>query len=294
MRTAILRNRIGRNGQSQFWCGFCREIIPLEIEGLGAWDERFNHIDSEHLKKGQRMGDWLSPSGHLTKKQEQEEEKKKLQKFNRTDSGAGRSRENDDSFSRSNRSSTSCSSSSDEEIYNGKTETTKIQNNNNNNAADMRNRDRDIMPTIELPEEHPESNARKRKSTTLHSSLHHSSHQKGAELFGTSAQKRSKTTPSTKDSHSQLTTSDNNNNNNNNNGRKSRKEVSDDDDDGDEKKEEQSAIAERLFSFRHESEPDRVVFCVSNQHPLLPLFESCSTEYMQLISCSDTLKKKKK
>ncbi|THC93062.1 hypothetical protein EYZ11_007459 [Aspergillus tanneri] len=75
VRAAICKNRIGRNGQSQFWCGFCRNIVPLKSQGLAAWNERFNHIDMEHFKKGERIGDWLLPSGHLTKDREREEEK---------------------------------------------------------------------------------------------------------------------------------------------------------------------------------------------------------------------------
>lgn len=53
--------RIGRSGNTRFWCGFCREILPVRVQILGqaAWDERFNHIDSEHYKRGQRIDDWL-------------------------------------------------------------------------------------------------------------------------------------------------------------------------------------------------------------------------------------------
>ncbi|KAH8433645.1 putative C2H2 finger domain protein [Aspergillus melleus] len=83
VRAAIHKNCIGQsdqsqlNGQSQFWCGFCRNIVPLMDQGLAAWNERFNHIDSEHFKKGQRIGDWLLPSGHATKEGMREEEKRK-------------------------------------------------------------------------------------------------------------------------------------------------------------------------------------------------------------------------
>lgn len=51
-------NRIGRNGQSGFWCGFCRKIVTLTTRGLEAWDERFNHIDREHFKKEQTIDHW--------------------------------------------------------------------------------------------------------------------------------------------------------------------------------------------------------------------------------------------
>ncbi|KAE8144170.1 hypothetical protein BDV25DRAFT_167505 [Aspergillus avenaceus] len=78
-QTALSRNRIGRDGQPQFWCGFCRDIIPLRNQGLAAWNERFNHIDTEHFKKGERIGDWLLPSGHLTKEKEREVERKRVE-----------------------------------------------------------------------------------------------------------------------------------------------------------------------------------------------------------------------
>ncbi|KAL4883644.1 hypothetical protein BJY04DRAFT_22460 [Aspergillus karnatakaensis] len=66
IRTSLSKNRIGWGGEPQFWCGFCREIIHLRGEGLIAWNERFNHIDIEHYKKGERIDDWLFPLGHLT------------------------------------------------------------------------------------------------------------------------------------------------------------------------------------------------------------------------------------
>ncbi|KAF7594265.1 hypothetical protein BBP40_009817 [Aspergillus hancockii] len=75
VQAALSKNHIGRDGQSQFWCGFCRDIIPLTGQGLAAWNERFNHIDTEHFKNGERIGDWLLPSGHLTKSREREEGK---------------------------------------------------------------------------------------------------------------------------------------------------------------------------------------------------------------------------
>ncbi|KAJ9249734.1 hypothetical protein DTO207G8_6521 [Paecilomyces variotii] len=75
IKPLLLKNRLGRNGQSQFWCGFCRKIIPLEQQGLEAWNERFNHIDIEHFKSGERIGSWVSPTGRLTKDQEKEAEK---------------------------------------------------------------------------------------------------------------------------------------------------------------------------------------------------------------------------
>ncbi|SLM40736.1 Zinc finger, C2H2-like [Lasallia pustulata] len=52
------RGRIGKNCQSGFWCGFCKSIVALKTKGLDAWDERFNHIDDLHFKKGERIGQW--------------------------------------------------------------------------------------------------------------------------------------------------------------------------------------------------------------------------------------------
>lgn len=75
----MCNNRINRDGDprpSHYWCGFCRVLLPLKTQGVGAWNERYNHIDVEHFKKGERVEDWLLPSGHLTKSQERDEIKK--------------------------------------------------------------------------------------------------------------------------------------------------------------------------------------------------------------------------
>ncbi|KAI9798897.1 MAG: hypothetical protein M1833_004400 [Piccolia ochrophora] len=49
--------RIGRSGQSQFWCGFCVSILKLRRRGLPAWDERFDHL-GEHFKT-QTISQWV-------------------------------------------------------------------------------------------------------------------------------------------------------------------------------------------------------------------------------------------
>ncbi|KAK2799011.1 hypothetical protein FQN50_008638 [Emmonsiellopsis sp. PD_5] len=72
IKDALKANKIGRNGQFQFWCGFCRKLISLQKEGLVAWEERFTHIDREHFRKGQDIADWLPPEGHLTKQHKME------------------------------------------------------------------------------------------------------------------------------------------------------------------------------------------------------------------------------
>ncbi|KAI1662653.1 hypothetical protein F4813DRAFT_394831 [Daldinia decipiens] len=54
--------RVGRNHETRFWCGFCREIIEITKEGIEAWAERFNHIDDHFQGRNNRakrdIGDW--------------------------------------------------------------------------------------------------------------------------------------------------------------------------------------------------------------------------------------------
>ncbi|KAL8834460.1 MAG: hypothetical protein Q9176_007484 [Flavoplaca citrina] len=61
------RDRIGRNGQGKFWCGFCKKIVELKTKGLDAWEERFRHIDDQHYKQGQTIYDWVPLDGHVSK-----------------------------------------------------------------------------------------------------------------------------------------------------------------------------------------------------------------------------------
>lgn len=58
IRAQTKSNRIGRNGQCGFWCGFCCKIVTLKKKGLDAWDERFSHIDDSHFKKGETIDSW--------------------------------------------------------------------------------------------------------------------------------------------------------------------------------------------------------------------------------------------
>ncbi|KAL8721150.1 MAG: hypothetical protein Q9225_002108 [Loekoesia sp. 1 TL-2023] len=67
IREQCKRHRIGRNGQSAFWCGFCKQIVELKTKGLEAWEERFSHIDNLHYKKGQTIYDWVPLDGDLPK-----------------------------------------------------------------------------------------------------------------------------------------------------------------------------------------------------------------------------------
>lgn len=117
--TFIRKNRIGRNGQSQFWCGFCKMIIPLKQQGLEAWNERFNHIDTEHFKNGERIGDWLPPEGHLTKEKERDEEKRKKAEERRNNENATASAGNNNNHNCENDTTSNSSDSScgdDDEI----------------------------------------------------------------------------------------------------------------------------------------------------------------------------------
>jgi hypothetical protein len=66
MKDCLLKNRIGRQAQSTFWCGFCGEILPLTEKGIAAYRERHVHIGG-HYNEGKRIDDWLMESGHRTK-----------------------------------------------------------------------------------------------------------------------------------------------------------------------------------------------------------------------------------
>ena len=67
VREQSRRRRVGRNFQNGFWCGFCKAIVRLQTKGLEAWDERFNHIDDAHFKKGQCIDDWYPMDRDLPK-----------------------------------------------------------------------------------------------------------------------------------------------------------------------------------------------------------------------------------
>lgn len=59
--------RIGKNGQGQFWCGFCQEIIRLKERRNAAWDERFDHIDHHFNKEKKSIEKWLCVEARKTK-----------------------------------------------------------------------------------------------------------------------------------------------------------------------------------------------------------------------------------
>lgn len=55
-------SRLDLAEQSHFWCGFCSRNVSLRNSGAAALDERFNHIDVEHFKKGEKGRDWCFPT----------------------------------------------------------------------------------------------------------------------------------------------------------------------------------------------------------------------------------------
>ncbi|KAJ5915391.1 hypothetical protein N7466_011324 [Penicillium verhagenii] len=58
LKSSLSSTRLDLADQSHFWCGLCTRAIPLQSNGAAALDERFNHIDTEHFKKGERGHDW--------------------------------------------------------------------------------------------------------------------------------------------------------------------------------------------------------------------------------------------
>lgn len=59
--------KIGKNGQGQFWCGFCQSIVRLKEKRSAAWDERFDHIDNHFSKEKRGIEDWLCVEAKKTK-----------------------------------------------------------------------------------------------------------------------------------------------------------------------------------------------------------------------------------
>jgi hypothetical protein len=79
-------SHVGRNHQNRFWCGFCGEVVRLESNGVGAWDERFNHIDKHFMKENRRVEEWVDPETYKTKRQMYEEgDKRRRERTNNAD-----------------------------------------------------------------------------------------------------------------------------------------------------------------------------------------------------------------
>ncbi|PVH99496.1 hypothetical protein DM02DRAFT_656337 [Periconia macrospinosa] len=58
LKRDLKERKIGMGNQRQFWCGFCRTIVPLREKRNAAWDERFDHIDEHFSKQGKSIEDW--------------------------------------------------------------------------------------------------------------------------------------------------------------------------------------------------------------------------------------------
>ncbi|KAH5065275.1 hypothetical protein HBI26_200150 [Parastagonospora nodorum] len=55
----VRRNRIGKNCQGQFWCGFEKRIVELKEKRNAAWDERFDHIAAHFEREEKSIEDWV-------------------------------------------------------------------------------------------------------------------------------------------------------------------------------------------------------------------------------------------
>jgi len=52
------KQRIGQRAQVQFWCGFCRKVVPLKQIGVPGEGERYNHIDNHFSKEKRNIEQW--------------------------------------------------------------------------------------------------------------------------------------------------------------------------------------------------------------------------------------------
>ena len=57
------KQRIGQKAQVQFWCGFCRQVVPLKQIGLSGISERYNHIDYHFSKERRTIEQWEPLNG---------------------------------------------------------------------------------------------------------------------------------------------------------------------------------------------------------------------------------------
>jgi hypothetical protein len=70
VRQEIDKSRIGAHDhQTKFyyWCGFCKEIKLVEKKGVEAWNERFDHIETNHFLNGENIKQWVPAKGHTMK-----------------------------------------------------------------------------------------------------------------------------------------------------------------------------------------------------------------------------------
>ena len=69
MGLVLKQSKIGKNCQTQHWCGFCQVIRPLKEKRNDAWDERFDHIAYHFEKEKKSIDEWLCAEANKTKKQ---------------------------------------------------------------------------------------------------------------------------------------------------------------------------------------------------------------------------------
>lgn len=63
------RCKIGKNCQSQYWCGFCGVIMKLDKKRNEAWDERFDHIANHFDREKKCIDNWVCVEENMTKEQ---------------------------------------------------------------------------------------------------------------------------------------------------------------------------------------------------------------------------------
>ncbi|OKL56775.1 hypothetical protein UA08_07817 [Talaromyces atroroseus] len=81
----IDKSRIGaydHESKFYYWCGFCKKIKLVEKRGVEAWNERFDHIETQHFRKGENIKTWLPAKGHTMKGARKKRDK--LRSANRT------------------------------------------------------------------------------------------------------------------------------------------------------------------------------------------------------------------
>jgi hypothetical protein len=59
------KQRIGRKARVQFWCGFCKRVIPLKQIGVSGESERYSHIDYHFSKEKCNIEQWELLNGRL-------------------------------------------------------------------------------------------------------------------------------------------------------------------------------------------------------------------------------------
>ncbi|KAE8550323.1 hypothetical protein EYB25_006549 [Talaromyces marneffei] len=82
----ITNGRIGANdaeSKFRYWCGFCKEIKPVEKTGVDALNERFDHIDL-HFRRNENIKTWIPAKGHTEKGAQKKRDKNRKKESKRT------------------------------------------------------------------------------------------------------------------------------------------------------------------------------------------------------------------